>query len=89
MSSRSNEEILKLKTEYKRLYNTELEADLIGDTSGYFRQLLVMQCKAERNDTIHVDLDQAHKGAVFKYLLLLVGFVSYFPGAYFIKLLSS
>ncbi len=71
MSTRSNEEIRKLKTAYKSLYDTELEADLVGDTSGYFRQLLVMQCRAERDESDHVHVRQAREGTVFRHCICL------------------
>jgi len=63
MSTRTNAQIRAMKTAYERLYDVSLEKDLIGDTSGFFRDLLVMQCKADRDETDKVDLEQAKKDA--------------------------
>jgi hypothetical protein len=63
MSTRTNAQIRAIKTAYERLYDVPLEQDLIGDTSGFFRDLLVMQCKADRDETDKVDLEQAKKDA--------------------------
>ncbi|KIH43635.1 Annexin, partial [Ancylostoma duodenale] len=37
MTSRTNHQIAEIKEAYKELYDTELEADIVGDTSGPFQ----------------------------------------------------
>ena len=50
---------LSLATEYNR----ELEQDIIGDTSGDFKKLLVGLCQANRSDSQEVDRNKAHQDA--------------------------
>lgn len=50
LCTRSNEEIELLKEAYKDETGRELEDDIVGDTSGHFRRLLVSQCNAKRED---------------------------------------
>uniref|UniRef100_F1KZ37 Annexin n=1 Tax=Ascaris suum TaxID=6253 RepID=F1KZ37_ASCSU len=63
MCSRSNAEILQIRSFYRQMYGTELEKDLIGDTSGYFKRLLVSMCAAGRDESMHVDPLKANQDA--------------------------
>ena len=47
----------KIKEEYKKKYNVELEKDVIGDTSGDFQKLLVslLQCKRSENNNPNIE----------------------------------
>ena len=49
--SRSNVELEKIKEEYKRIYNEELEKKVSSDTSGSLRNILIslLQCKRSEN----------------------------------------
>ncbi|XP_075548102.1 annexin B9-like [Dermacentor variabilis] len=44
LCTHSNEDIRLIKDHYHRIFNKELEKDIIGDTSGDFRRLLVSMC---------------------------------------------
>jgi len=51
MCSRINEEIEEIKGAYNRLYDRDLESDLISETSGCFENLMRSQCNAGREDS--------------------------------------
>ena len=55
LASRSNEEIRKIKQRYFDLYNKELIKDVEGDTSGYFRQILLKLLQANRSENPYPD----------------------------------
>ncbi|VDM45562.1 unnamed protein product [Toxocara canis] len=63
MCSRTNAEIVELRSVYRQMYNSELEKDLIGETSGYFKRLLVSMCAAGRDESMHVDPLKANQDA--------------------------
>jgi len=63
LCSRSNDEIDEIKQLYESEYGSTLEDDVQGDTSGYFRRLLVSQVNAGRDDTDDVDDDLAQAEA--------------------------
>lgn len=44
-------------------YNRELEKDIIGDTSGHFKRLLVSLVQANRSDSKEVDRNKAKQDA--------------------------
>ena len=44
-------------------YNRELEKDIIGDTSGHFKRLLVSLVQANRSDSREVDRNKAKQDA--------------------------
>ncbi|XP_054918912.2 annexin A13-like isoform X2 [Dermacentor andersoni] len=57
LCTHSNEDIRLIKDYYHRIFNKELEKDIIGDTSGDFRRLLVSMCNGQREE--HAPLDPA------------------------------
>jgi len=67
LCTRSNEQIKKLREAYKKLYKRELEKDLIGDTSGDFRRLLVALCNANRLENEPVTMERAQQEAKVLY----------------------
>nr|XP_031526799.1 annexin A6 [Vicugna pacos] len=60
LASRTNEQIHQLVAAYKDAYERDLEADVIGDTSGHFRKMLVvlLQGTREEDDVVSEDLVQ-------------------------------
>ncbi|XP_064458302.1 annexin A4-like [Ornithodoros turicata] len=55
LCTRSNAEINQIKYQYKQKYGKDLEKDIIGDTSGYLRRILVSVCNAARPEGQPVD----------------------------------
>ncbi|KAF5913279.1 hypothetical protein HPG69_016895 [Diceros bicornis minor] len=60
LASRTNEQIHQLAAAYKDAYERDLEADVIGDTSGHFQKMLVvlLQGTREEDDVVSEDLVQ-------------------------------
>nr|XP_060490057.1 annexin A6 [Panthera onca] len=60
LASRTNEQIHQLVAAYKDAYERDLEADIIGDTSGHFQKMLVvlLQGTREADDVVSEDLVQ-------------------------------
>jgi len=50
LCTRTNAQIVKIKEKYKLLFNKDLEKDIMGETSGYFKRLLVSCLQANRNE---------------------------------------
>ncbi|KAM3927601.1 annexin A2 [Leptodactylus fuscus] len=48
--SRDNQELHAIQAAYKELYKTELEKDIVSDTSGDFRKLMVALAKGRRQE---------------------------------------
>lgn len=59
----SNNEINQIKGHYQRLYGKDLESEIIGDTSGSFKRLLVSLCTANRDESGATDIDAAKADA--------------------------
>ncbi|XP_071807962.1 annexin-B12-like [Asterias amurensis] len=68
LCTKTNQEIREIKAQYKKDYLCDLKADIVGDTSGDFRRLLVSMCSAGREEGTLVDVDQAKVDAqeIFK-----------------------
>ncbi|XP_051869765.1 annexin A6 isoform X2 [Pristis pectinata] len=58
LASRDNEQIHELTKAYKEVYESDLEADVVGDTSGHFKKMLVvlLQGTREKDDVVSEDL---------------------------------
>ncbi|XP_052777924.1 annexin A6-like [Mya arenaria] len=63
LCSRSNAQILAIKQAYKTLFKSDLEKDIMSDTSGHFKRLLVSQLAAGRDESGSVDPDTAAQDA--------------------------
>ncbi|XP_015605258.1 annexin B9 isoform X2 [Cephus cinctus] len=59
----SNHEIRVIKHAYQTMYGRSLEDDLIDDTSGSFKRLMVSLCCANRDETFNVDPPAAMEDA--------------------------
>nr|CAH7766069.1 unnamed protein product [Callosobruchus chinensis] len=59
----NNDEIIKISNAYEGLYQTSLEADIKGDTSGTLRKLLVAMSTGHRDESDSVDPEAAFKDA--------------------------
>lgn len=63
LCSMSNYEIHTIKNAYLRMYGKNLESELISETSGNFKRLLVSLCAASRDESGVVDPDAARRDA--------------------------
>lgn len=63
LCTRSNAQLQEVKRVYKEKFNKDLETDIIGDTSGDFKKLLVGLVQANRSDSQEVDRNKAHQDA--------------------------
>ncbi|XP_029366050.1 annexin A1a isoform X3 [Echeneis naucrates] len=66
LASRTNREILDIKTAYKNEYKTDLEDDIKSDTSGDFRAALLALCKASRTEGISEQLIDSDARALYE-----------------------
>ena len=58
-------------------FDRNLEKDIVSDTSGHFRRLLVSVCTAGRDQSIQVDPGKALKDAQDIYEVIIQPFVHY------------
>ncbi|XP_065301010.1 annexin A13-like isoform X2 [Dermacentor albipictus] len=63
LCTHSNEDIRLIKDYYHRIFNKQLEKDIIGDTSGDFRRLLVSMCNGQREENAPLDPARARSDA--------------------------
>lgn len=63
LTASSNEQIYEMKTRYRTLFSRDLEKDLMSETSGHFKRLLVSLCQGARETTTTVDTAKAEKEA--------------------------
>lgn len=59
----SNSDIALIKSYYQQIFKKDLEKDVIGDTSGDFRRLLVSMCNAHREEGVPLDESRARHDA--------------------------
>lgn len=59
----SNHEINTIKNHYQGLYGKDLESEIIGETSGNFKRLLVSLCTANRDESGATDVERAKADA--------------------------
>ncbi|XP_064473217.1 annexin-B12-like isoform X2 [Ornithodoros turicata] len=64
LCTRPNAEINAIKEAYTQMYQRNLEQDVIGDTSGALRHILVSMCNANRQEGIPPDTERAKRDAV-------------------------
>ncbi|XP_033738846.1 annexin A13-like [Pecten maximus] len=57
LSTKSNSEIQTIKTEYKKLFGSELESDVVSETSGHLRHILVSLIQGNRNEEQYMNSD--------------------------------
>lgn len=63
LCSRTNSEIVDIKEAYKKEFQRNLEKDVVSETSGHFRRLLVSMLQAARDETNNVDWNKAKADA--------------------------
>jgi len=63
LASRNNQQIHAMVEAYKDAYGTDLEEDVIGDTSGHFKKMLVVLLQGTRDETGVVDADLVEQDA--------------------------
>ncbi|GCC37942.1 hypothetical protein chiPu_0016452 [Chiloscyllium punctatum] len=58
LASRNNKQIHELTAAYKEVYESDVEVDVVGDTSGHFKKMLVvlLQGTREADDVVSEDL---------------------------------
>ncbi|XP_065887190.1 annexin-B12-like [Dysidea avara] len=61
--TKTNSEIESIKTEYKAENDRDLEKDIVSETSGHFKQLLVSLLQAKRDESTTVDAAKAQADA--------------------------
>src|SRR4051794_2919257 len=74
MTTRTNAQIHELKMTYKQMYGRDLEHDLVGETSGHFKRLLISMCAGGRDESYNVDPLKANQAR----LLSIWGFIYFF-----------
>ncbi|XP_052059323.1 annexin A4-like isoform X3 [Mytilus californianus] len=63
LCSRTNKQIQEIIATYKRLYSRKLEDDIISDTSGHFKRLMVSMASGGRMENQTVDPTKAQQDA--------------------------
>jgi annexin A7/11 len=63
LTTRTNQQIQELKHVYHEMFHKSLEADIKGDTSGPFQNLLVSLCMGSRDESHHIDPLKANQDA--------------------------
>ncbi|KAH3705211.1 annexin A6-like isoform X1 [Dreissena polymorpha] len=63
LCTRSNAQLKEVIRVYKEKFNRDLEKDIISDTSGHFKKLLVSLVQANRSDSNEVDRAKAKQDA--------------------------
>lgn len=61
IGSRTNQQLIELKKEYLLKYNSDIEKDVIGDTSGFYQNLLVALLQANRETSNNLDVNKLNK----------------------------
>ncbi|XP_062281188.1 annexin A6 [Scomber scombrus] len=63
MASRNNNEMHDMVEAYKDAYGSDIEEDVIGDTSGHFKKMLVVLLQGTRDESGVVDADLVEQDA--------------------------
>uniref|UniRef100_A0A0L8IGS8 Annexin n=1 Tax=Octopus bimaculoides TaxID=37653 RepID=A0A0L8IGS8_OCTBM len=67
LCTRSNAQIKEIISTYKKIFNRDLEKDIISETSGHFKRLLVALVSANRSESKQVDRNKANQDAKAMY----------------------
>lgn len=67
LCTRTNAELRAMTEAYRRLFNKDVAADVVGDTSGNYRALLMAVLKADRPEGVPVDVEKAKADAKHLY----------------------
>jgi annexin A7/11 len=67
LCTRTNTEIHEIKAAYKEHYKRDLEKDVVSETSGHFKRLLVSMCQGAREENRTVDMEKAKREAMELY----------------------
>ncbi|GAB1606567.1 annexin A6-like [Argonauta hians] len=67
LCTRSNAQIKEIILTYKKIFNRDLEKDIISETSGHFKRLLVALLTANRSESREVDRTKANQDAKAMY----------------------
>ncbi|GFR74439.1 annexin [Elysia marginata] len=73
LCTRSNAQIQEIKKVYQEKFGKDLEKDIVGDTSGNFKRLMVSLVQANRSDSKDVDRNMAHQDAKLQKTMSGVG----------------
>ncbi|XP_065887188.1 annexin A4-like [Dysidea avara] len=63
LCTRTNAEIQQIKQAYRNEFSRDLEKDVVSETSGHFKRLLVSMCQGAREETTTVDQAKATREA--------------------------
>jgi len=63
LCTKNNQEIKEMREGYQKLFGKDIEKDVVGDTSGHYRDLLISVLRAERPESTTVDVDAAKRDA--------------------------
>ncbi|WAQ96376.1 ANXA7-like protein [Mya arenaria] len=63
LCSRNNRQIQEINATYQRMYRTKLESDIVSDTSGHFKRLMVSMANGGRMENQTVDVNKANADA--------------------------
>ncbi|XP_052262546.1 annexin A4-like isoform X2 [Dreissena polymorpha] len=63
LCSRNNRQIQEINAAYQRMYRTRLEQDIVNDTSGHFKRLMVSMSTGNRMENQAVDMNKANADA--------------------------
>ncbi|KAI6654761.1 Annexin A7-like [Oopsacas minuta] len=63
LTTKSNAEVNNIKQHYKTLFSRDLEKDLVSETSGHFKRLLVSLCQGARDEGSVINEAMADKEA--------------------------
>jgi len=67
LCTRTNGELKAMKESYQRLFKTDPESDVKGDTSGDYKNLLLTILKADRPESKDIDVAQVKQDAQYLY----------------------
>lgn len=63
LCTRTNAELRAIIAAYTELYSRDLEGDVVSETSGHFKRLLISTLQCHRSEDLHVDVAKARADA--------------------------